>query len=189
MNTYHYIYQITNKANGYIYIGVRQSNVPPEDDTNYMGSGTRIKYAISKYGKQQFEKTIISLHETRESALAAESTMVNFDFVQRLDTYNLKVGGEGGSVKGRFVSEETRQKLSAIKKGKPMPPFSEEHRRKLSIANKGTPKPARSKTMSDEHKQKISVAKKGRHLSEETKRKISESRRANVNGFGTCQSQ
>lgn len=140
MNTYHYIYQVTNKANGYIYIGVRQSNVPPEDDTNYMGSGTRIKYAISKYGKQQFEKTIISLHETRESALAAESTIVNFDFVQRLDTYNLKVGGEGGSVKGRFVSEE--------------------HRRKLSIANKGTPKPARSKTMSDEHKQKISVAKK-----------------------------
>lgn len=182
MNIYHYIYQITNKANGHIYIGVRQSNIPPEDDFNYLGSGKHIKSAILKYGKQQFEKTIISLHETRESALVAEATIVDTNFVSRKDTYNLKVGGEGGSVRGRRVSDETKQKmsvaqagksiseeqkqkLSAMKKGRPGIPRTEETRRKMSETRKGRPSPLRGRSISEETKQKISETRKNRYFS------------------------
>lgn len=100
--------------------------------------------------------------------------------------YNLTDGGEGASgrthtdearqkisnsLKGHAVSEESRQKMSAAQKGKKMPPKSEETRRKSSIANKGK-KPA---PISEEGRRKISAANKGRIVSEETRRKISES--------------
>jgi group I intron endonuclease len=182
VNIYHYIYQITNKTNGYIYIGVRQSLLAPELDSTYMGSGKHVKSAIQKYGAQQFEKTIISLHESRELALAAEASIVDAEFVRRTDTYNLKVGGEGGSVKGRVVSEETKQrmsaaqtgksiseeqkeKLSAIKKGKSGLPRSAETRRKMSETRKGRPSPLRGRSISEETKQKISETRKSRYFS------------------------
>ncbi len=197
MDIYHYTYQITNKINGHIYVGVRQSKVIPTDDTSYMGSGNAIKAAILKYGIQNFEKTIISLYESREEALVAEAAIVILEFVQRKDTYNLKLGGKGGSLKGRPVSDKTRQKISKANTGKYMPPFSEEHKRKMSESMKGRSTHNKGKSpseetkrkmsesgkrrnpMSEETRQKLSKVGKGRPHSEEHKRKISESKQGN----------
>jgi hypothetical protein len=196
VSTYHYIYQITNKINGHIYIGVRQSKVRPEDDVGYMGSGKVVKSAILKYGIENFKKNIISLYDNRDQAMIAEAEIVNFDFVQRTDTYNLKPGGRGGSVKGKpSPSSETRQKISIANKGKRMPVFSDEHKRKMSESMKGRETHNKGKSpseetrrkmsesgkirapMSEETKQKLSKVGKGRPHSEEHKRKISESKR------------
>jgi hypothetical protein len=49
------IYCITNLINGKKYIGSDSNNNP-----NYLGSGTHIKKAIKKYGRENFTKTIIN---------------------------------------------------------------------------------------------------------------------------------
>jgi hypothetical protein len=73
-------------------------------------------------------------------------------------------------IKSRPVSQETRQKISEIKKGTTQ---SKETREKISQATKGIPK-------TEEHKKKISEASMGnqrwlgRKHSEETRRKMSE---------------
>ena len=48
-------------------------------------------------------------------------------------------------------------------------PQTEETKRKISLANKGKPKPP----FTEEHKRKLSEAGKGKHISEETKLKMS----------------
>ena len=65
---------------------------------------------------------------------------------------------------GKNVSEETRQKMSEVHKGRT---HSAETRKKLSEANKG-------KHHSEETRQKMSEANKGRTFSEETRQKMSE---------------
>lgn len=88
-----YVYQITNNINGMIYVGVHKSTNPND---SYMGSGVHIKRAIAKYGVHNFTKTILFEYETAEDAYKKESEIVNEDFIQRSDTYNLTLGGAGG---------------------------------------------------------------------------------------------
>ncbi len=60
----------------------------------------------------------------------------------------------GQRFKGRFVSEETRAKQSASRRGKKRKPHSEETKAKMSAASKGRPK-------SEEHRAALSAAKLG----------------------------
>ena len=86
----YYLYQIRNKTNGMIYIGVHCSKSIKD---RYMGSGTRIKEVIKKEGIENFEKSILEFFENKEDMLQREKEIVNEDFIKREDTYNLIKGG------------------------------------------------------------------------------------------------
>ena len=87
-----FLYKVTNKINDKIYIGV---HVGDENDS-YLGSGKAIKNAIQKYGIDSFTREIVQTFSTEEEAYAAESAIVDKEFVLRDDTYNLMPGGKGG---------------------------------------------------------------------------------------------
>lgn len=90
----HYVYKITNKINGKIYIGKRKHHDPLNDP--YMGSGKLIKSAIKKYGKDSFEKEILSVFQTNDEAAELEAKLVTKEFIAEGKSYNMHEGGHGG---------------------------------------------------------------------------------------------
>jgi hypothetical protein len=73
-------------------------------------------------------------------------------------------------------SEETKQKMSNERKGKPK---SEEHKKKMRLLKMGNTY-MKGKKCSDETKEKMSKAKKGKTFTEEHKKHISESHKGKV---------
>lgn len=93
---YYIIYQIRNLINNKIYIGKHCTN---NKNDNYFGSGILITRAIKKYGKQNFEKTILFECKSVEELDKKEVEIVNLEFLARSDVYNIALGGFGGSAK------------------------------------------------------------------------------------------
>lgn len=154
------IYKITNLLNGKMYIG---QHTTENLDDGYMGSGRIIKYAITKYGKENFRKEWLMFCEDKEELNYMERVYVDQTWVDRADTYNLQTGGDH-----RVLSEESRRKMgegvSRALKGRKL---SEEHKRNLSASLKGW-------HQSEESNRKNSEWHKGRHPSEETRQKLKE---------------
>ncbi len=88
------IYKTTNKINNMIYIGCHITN---NINDGYLGSGTYFKRAVSKYGKEYFEREILFECSTDEEMYEKEAEIVNEAFISRFDTYNLALGGKCGS--------------------------------------------------------------------------------------------
>ena len=139
------IYQITNLVNQKIYIGKHQTaNI----NDGYFGSGVALQKALIKYGKENFIKEILFVFDTEIEMNNKEKELITEEFVNRKDTYNLGVGGEGGPhFKGRRHTEKSRQKI-----GRPGRKLSPETRKKLSELNKG-------RQRSQETRRKISFKK------------------------------
>lgn len=178
----HYIYKITNKTNGKMYIGrsksvesrfykhIRIAETFSESDNHFQA----IHGAIKKYGKENFIFDIIE-ECSEENANERESYWINQLKTQNKSYgYNLTSGGDG--VLNR--SEESKAKWLAKMLGRHL---SEEHKQKISESNKG-------KIISEEVKQKISKANSGENngmfdnthsLKTREKMSISQSRRLN----------
>lgn len=90
---HHIIYQTTNLINNKKYIGYHSTD---NLDDGYLGSGKILKQSIEKNGVDNFKREILYVFPSKQEALQKEKELVNEDFVQREDTYNMKVGGEGG---------------------------------------------------------------------------------------------
>lgn len=90
---YYLIYQITNNINGKIYIGKHETD---NLDDDYFGSGKHLKHAQKKYGLKNFTKTILYYLQNKEEMNLLEKMVVNEAFCKRKDTYNIKIGGDGG---------------------------------------------------------------------------------------------
>ena len=153
--TYNIIYQITNKVNNKIYIGVHSTN---DLNDGYMGSGTALKFSIEKHGIENFSREILYYFDSPEQAYSKEAELVNESFVSRPDTYNMKAGGLGGA-----CSVESREKISKALSGRK---FSQDHLTKISQSLIG-------KKHSESHKRKNSESNKGRIFSEEHKYNLS----------------
>ena len=161
-----------------------------EDKTPYYigkGKGNRLyKRGSRVFAPPKDKSRIIFLKKNLTEAEAFKHEIYMIAVFGRKDLgtgilHNLTDGGDGVS----NLSDETRKKMSEVKKGENNPNygkiFSEEHRKKLSEARKGENNPNYGKIFSEEHKRKISEAIKGENhhnygktLSEETRRKIGE---------------
>jgi NUMOD3 motif len=164
------IYKIINKINGKTYIGCHKT-INLED--GYMGSGKYLNRAIEKNGIENFEKQILFVYNNREEMLSKEKELVNEDYLTNENTYNLKLGGEGGWDHQNLNSEI--QKKKAIKSNEKQKllaeqdPHFHDNRKKVGAENlrkamrEGKIKryDATGKKHSEETKRKMSIAKKG----------------------------
>lgn len=175
INPYGFIYITTNLINGKKYIG-KKLFIKGRWNT-YLGSGTYLKKAIKKYGKDNFVKEIVAIAYSKEELDKLEIEFINIhNAVESKDYYNITYGGDLGFT-GLQHSDETKTKMSIRQKGENHPSYgkhpTEETRNKLRIA--GT-----NRTQSEITRQKISEAQNGekgnmygKHHSEETKIKMS----------------
>lgn len=168
---YHYVYITENLRCGTPYVGIHSTR---NLDDGYIGSGTHLKRAIKKYGKDNFKMEIIAFYDTREEAAAREAQIVNEHWVGDSWNYNLAVGGSWGSL-GYKHTEEARAKMSEANSGEKNPMFgkklSDEIKRKMSESSsgdknpmfglKGEKSPNYGRTHSKETKRKMSEALSG----------------------------
>lgn len=87
------IYETINLVNGKKYRG---AHITSSLDDGYIGSGKLLKKAIAKYGFDSFEHFILQECSSVEEMFKAEANYVSPEWVEDPNTYNLKVGGEGG---------------------------------------------------------------------------------------------
>lgn len=161
------IYKITNLVNGKVYVG--QTTLPVDARwrahcaKSSCKTGIQISYAIQKYGKDQFDFSII---ETC-SSIDELNTREMF-WIKELNSispagYNLCEGGSNGK-----KHEDTKLRISAANKGRS---FSEEHKKALSEARKSLPIEVKVKNIKNAHtsevRQKISKAMTGTKQSAE----------------------
>lgn len=106
----HYlIYQTTNLVNGKIYIGKHETfNI----EDKYFGSGKYLLNAINKHGIENFEFKILIDLKNKEEMNLLEELVVTEEFCARPDTYNIKIGGEGGWE--LEIHDEKRKKNAAL---------------------------------------------------------------------------
>lgn len=97
---YGYIYMITNKVNGKIYIG-KHHYIGPGLDPNYFASGKLINEAVNKYGRENFDVAMLSTANTLDELNAQEAAYIKEYNAQDLSVgYNLTSGGDGGNTVG-----------------------------------------------------------------------------------------
>jgi len=160
------VYVTTNIVNGNRYIGVtsrglsyRKSNHYSKARAKFSNGGSCPKFhaAIRKYGEDAFSWEILETHANVDDMIAAEIRLI----AELKPEYNLTSGGEGA--KGIKHTEETKAKLSALRKGKKMSPEAREN-----VANA-----ARKTNSSPEYRAKMSAVQKGKRKSPEWRAKIS----------------
>ena len=192
-----YLYVKTHNKTGLKYLGKTS-----KDPYKYLGSGLYWLRHLAKHGNDISTEILLETNDKQEIKEKGLYYSNLWNVKDSADWANLtNEEGTGGAIfKGRKHSPETIQKMSEIKKGKQ---FSDTHRDNLSKANKGTRVGAENhffgkqhtedskqkmsekltgKIRTDEFKQNLSKLYKGKPkgpMSEETKRKISETKRKN----------
>ena len=83
----YFVYITRNKINNKMYVGITNGN-----DKDYLGSGIRLKNAVKKYGKENFENSILEECESVELLEQRERFWISFfDSVNK--GYNISTGG------------------------------------------------------------------------------------------------
>lgn len=77
------------------YIGC---NVYINRPSSYSNPVTPFQYAVKKYGIDAFKREILYIFDDREEAFNKEAEIVNLEYIKRNDTYNVALGGLGGSL-------------------------------------------------------------------------------------------
>lgn len=159
---YGYVYKTTNRINGKIYIGQKQSSVFLGN--KYLGSGSLIKKAINKYGCDNFNVDLIEFCVDKQTLDSREKFYIKEYCSTDISIgYNIADGGQGGNL-GETVNKRISDKLKGVT-------VSETTKIKISDSLK-----KKHIRLSDEQKKIIGEANKGKVLSKETRQKISSTR-------------
>jgi hypothetical protein len=144
------IYKTTNLINGISYIGRDINN-----DASYLGSGSILKKAIKKYGKENFKKEIIEICiSLDELKIREEYWIKKYDAAKSDKFYNILESSTGGDTLsnhpyideikkrisigtslaqiGRIHTDETKLKIKNSNIGLKRNPISDECKEKIS---------------------------------------------------------
>lgn len=161
---HNYFYKITNLINGKYYYGIHSTN---NLNDGYMGSGIALRKAYKKYGMENFIKEIIINYATRKEVIDHEIKVVTIELIKLDECYNNRIGGSHEY--NTPISEETRKKISEINKGRV---HSEESKLKMSLSQKERLKNNPQLAIDFGNRNKG-----GKYITEESRRKMSESRK------------
>ena len=169
---YGYIYKTTNLINGKIYIGQKQS--PVFLGEKYLGSGLKIKRAIDKYGKENFNVELVYLCKDKQELNQMEIYYIDkYHSTDPNIGYNIAYGGQGGNL---VMDTELWSKLHSVENnGRYGKEVSQETRNKISKANRG-------KVRSPETIDRMSKSLRGRKKPDGFAEKISNAQRGRVRG-------
>ena len=107
------VYKTKNLKDNREYIGVHSTE---DVNDNYLGSGTHLKLAIAFYGLDSFSKEILYTFNTKKEAYDKEAELVNEEYVNRKDTYNMKIGGQGGWDHTHSIPDQVEKRRAGNKK-------------------------------------------------------------------------
>jgi len=176
-----YIYRTTNNVNGKIYIGRR---ISPRFQPCYFGSGTVLKHALVKHGKNNFKVEMIAEGETRDELNVMEKNTIAIlrESLGIKQLYNVSDGGDGGGGnRGHRMSEENKARFRLLALGRK---HTDETRRRISEIVRSLGKDIvshwKGKTLSESHRRNLSISKTGIRPSEETRKRISDGRKGRV---------
>lgn len=142
-----YVYLTTNQINGKKYIGQHYGEL----NDGYLGSGTILKKAIIKFGRENFTKEILEICDNYELLNKAEEKWITqYNAVSNPNFYNIASGGlNSNPIAG--MTEEAKQKRA----------------KKLSIAAAG-----KRNHFYDQHFKSEQHPMYGKHHTKEAKEKM-----------------
>jgi hypothetical protein len=109
--TWYYLYRTLNIVNGKEYIGVHKTSNLRD---GYIGCGiytqkdakrfSKVKaspfiHAVCKHGYENFIKEVLYHFNSDEEAYKKEKEVVDLDYIEKENTYNITIGGKGGANK------------------------------------------------------------------------------------------
>lgn len=171
MESNNYMVYRHTAPNGKMYVGITsQGSIRRWRNGNGYRHNKHFDSAIRKYGWNNFKHEILLDNLTSEQATLAEMLFIGYwDLTDNKKGYNKTSGG----VVNYNVSEETKEKKSEIMRGRHVGGG-------VKGVLAGANNPNYGKPLSEETKRKLSESKRGekaywygKHLSEETKQKLS----------------
>lgn len=123
------VYKTVNVINGKEYVGFHKienlnSILYTESENGsifsdgYMGSGKLMKRALQKYGPLNMRQSLLLVTEDKDEAEFYEREVVNEDWVNRDDTYNISLGGNTailfGDNNGFFGEKHSKETIAKI---------------------------------------------------------------------------
>ena len=205
------IYMVENRNTGQRYIGQSIHIYQRwKEHTNFPNMSMRIDRAIKKHGADNFNlKVICELEQDDDLLNEMEKYYIwKFNTYQDKNHYNQTPGGDFNPMKvpeiakknseakkGKKPSEEIKKKMSEAKSGENNPMFGKKGEESPNFGRKHTPEakariskalsgenhPMYGQKLSEETRKKMSETHKNKKHSEETKKKISEAR--NTTGY------
>lgn len=141
-----------------------------------LSQSTRAKMSLAQKGKP---KSAQHVQKMRERVVSEETKQKLRDARKNQAPRSTEsIQKAASKLKGFKHSEESKQKMREAATGRVR---SEEHKKRISEASKGKAK----KPFSDEHKKNMGLAKKGHVVSDDVRKKISDTKRMNPK-LGTC---
>jgi len=119
------------------YIGKCSCQKSPEDDTKYLGSGTKLKKLLQLIPPECFFKEIVIDFETADEAYSYEKKIVTREMLTDPDCLNVALGGRRAWMGTSRHTAESKKKMSDAQKKRWADPAERE---KNSVAGKGISK-------------------------------------------------